>query len=116
MAVILVTAGCTKNADGNGGSHEMLFGKNISITISEGEIVDAVYLQQVLDGDVKKEVPYFDLWNKEELKKMIVYMDKNDYMIVPGKYTINQAWSFEDGKFVLNNGEKREVFKFQKKQ
>ena len=39
-------------------------------------------------------------------------MKEKNLMIVPGEYTFNQAWRFEDGIFILNNGEKREIFKF----
>jgi len=118
ITFITLMAGCQKNPVVNGGQEENMlrFGKKINITISDYEVVDAAHLQKVLDGKINKDVPYFDLWNKEELKKMIDFMKKNDYMIVPGKYTFNQAWRFEDGMLVLNNGEKREVFKFQKKQ
>ena len=116
ITFIALMAGCEKKEVLNGGQEEnmLMFGKKINITISEGEVVDAAHLQKVLEGKIHKDVPYFDLWNEKELKKMIDYMKKNDYMIIPGRYTFNQAWRFKDGMLVLNNGEKREVFKFQK--
>ena len=110
----VLTTGCDNNSDGSGGLQGMIFGKNITITITDNETIDAEHLQKVLDGEVKKEMPYFDLWDNDELKKMIDYMNENNYIIIPGQYTFNQAWNFESGLFVLNNGEKREVFKFEK--
>ena len=113
---VLVFAGCDKNSNESTGLQGMEFGKNITITVSETETVDAEYLQRVLDGEVKKDAPHFDLWDNGELEKMIAYMKQNDYMIAPGQYTFNQAWDFENGLFVLNSGERLEVFKFQTKE
>lgn len=111
----LILVGCENNVKENDGLHETNFGKNLTITVSEDEIVDAEYLQKVLDGEIKKEVPYFDLLDEKELKNLIDYMAQNSYIIVPGQYTFDQAWIFENGMFVLNNGEKCEVFKFETK-
>ena len=111
---LLLLTGCDKNVE-NGGVDAMKFGKNLTITISEDEIVDANYLQKVLDKEIVKDIPYFDMWDNIELKKLIDYLAENDYFIKPGSYTFNQAWGFDSGKFVLNNGEEREVFKYQKK-
>lgn len=87
-------------------------GKNLAIEIPEDEIVDATHLKKVLDGEIQKETPYFDIWNDTELLKLIEYMEDNNYMIVPGRYVINQAWKFSDGKFLVGIGEEREVLKF----
>lgn len=113
--MLVFTIGCRNNTEGNGGLQGMKFGKNISITVSDNEVVDANYLQKVLDGEVKKEVPYFDLLDDKELKSLIDYMEQNNFIIVPGQYAFNQAWAFDNGVFVLNNGEKREVLKFKTK-
>ena len=91
----------------------MRFGKNITIFVSDDETIDADNLQEVLNGNIKKETPYFDQWDNDELKNLIDYMRENNYSIVPGQYTFNQAWGFRNGVFVLNNGEKREIFKYQ---
>lgn len=112
--VLLVFTGCDKNAK-NGGLDAMRFGENLTIIITADETVDADHLEKVLDGTIKKDVPYFDLWDETELTKLINYLEENAYYIKEGTYTFNQAWGFEDGKFVLNNGERREVFKYQKK-
>lgn len=89
-------------------------GKNLTITISESECIDAEYLQKVLNGQIENDVHNFDIWNEKELKKLADYMEQNGYVIVPGQYTLNQAWRFENGMFVLNGGDKREVFEFSK--
>ena len=94
----------------------MIFGKELIITISEGEIIDAEYLQQVFDGKIKRDnKPFFNLWDKQEFKKMIDYMEKNNLILVAGKYTFNQSWKFDNGFFVSNNNEKHEVFRFKQK-
>jgi hypothetical protein len=94
----------------------MKIGKNITVTITENETVDAEHLQRVFDGELKKEIPYFDLLDNDELKNMIDYMKQNDYVIVPGQYTFNQGWHFKNGVFILNSGKTLEVFKFQTKE
>ena len=110
---VVVLAGCAKN---NETYSELRFGKKITITVTKYEVVDSAHLQKVLAGDIKKDVAYFDLWDEEDLEKMIKYMEENDFVIAPGQYTFNQAWRFDDGMLVLNNGEKRKVFSFQKSQ
>ena len=107
--------GCENYNNEKEKSREMHFGKELIITISEGEIVDAEYLQQVLDGKTKRDKPFFDLWDKQEFKKMIDYMKKNNLILVAGKYTFNQSWKFDNGFFVSNNNEKHEVFRFKQK-
>ena len=92
--------------------NEMRFGKNITIIITEEDIIDAVHLQKILDRELFIAEPYFDLWDNEELRKMIKYMKQNNYIIAPGKYIINQGWRFDDGLFINNNNEKFEVFEF----
>ncbi len=111
----LICVGCENTAQEDEGLHGEKFGKDLTITVTENECVDAEYLQKVLDGEIKKDVPYFDLWDEEELKELIDYMAQNEYVIIPGQYTLNQTWLFEDGMFVLSSGEKCEVFKFKDK-
>jgi len=89
-----------------------LIGKNIDIVVSKNEVVDAAHLQQVLDGEIQKDYIYFDMWNDASLERLIAYMLDHDYTIAPGRYTINQAWGFDDGELVLPSGERTEVFKF----
>lgn len=91
----------------------MKFGKNITITISEDEVIDSEHLQNVLNGTVKKDIPYFNLLDDDELAKLIEYMTENNLIIKPGKYTFNQSWKFDNGEFMLNSGEKRKIFEFQ---
>ena len=89
--------------------------KSFDVTVDESEIVDAQYLQKVLDERIVKDVPYFDLLDSDQLEKMINYMSENNFMITPGTYKLNQSWKFEDGLFKINNGKKQEIFKFKTK-
>ena len=121
MFIFILTIGCN-NFNENGDLTGMKFGKNITIIVSDDEIIDGDYLQRMLDGEIKKEIPYFDLWDNDELKNMIDYMKKNNFIIASGQYTFNQSWKFEDGTFIIRkikNGkiitEKCEIFKFQPK-
>lgn len=105
-------SGCIHNIIGNGDGESMKFGKNITIIISESEMIDSTYLQNVLNGTVKKDYPYFDSLNDDDFVKLIEYMADNNYIIKPGTYTFNQAWRFDNGEFILNNGEKRKILEF----
>ncbi len=91
----------------------MSFGKNITITVAEGELVDSVYLNQVLNGEISKDVP-FGMWNNEALSKLAEYLERNNYVVAPGQYDINQAWGFEDG-YIIVGDEKREILRFESK-
>ena len=116
MILILVCTslvGCINNTIENKGGESIKLGKNITIVIPETEIIDSTYLQNVLDGAGGKNCLYFDAWEAKELAKLIDYMDDNNYIIKPGTYTFNQAWTFDNGEFVINNGEKRTIFEFQ---
>lgn len=113
IAVLMMSS--SNNFNVNKEKQRMKLGKKLTIVVSDDEVIDAEYLQKVLNGEIKKEVAWFDLWDANELEKLINYMDINDYMIEPGEYTFSQAWGFSDGYFVLNNGEKQEIFKFKKK-
>ena len=90
----------------------MRFGKELNVTVLENEIIDVEYLQSIYNGGTENDATKFALWDKKELKKMIDYMNENNLILAPGEYTFNQAWRFNDGLLVINNGEKREVFKF----
>ena len=93
------------------------FGKIITITVSETEVVDADFLEKVIDEDIKKDILWFDMLDNSVLEELINYMRINDFEIVPGKYNVNQAWRFKNGKFIINdNGTEVEVFTFKKKQ
>lgn len=94
---------------------ELYLGKNLTVTVSEDEIIDADYLRKVLEDEANKDESVFYLWDSEELTKLIDYMSENDLIIAAGQYSFNQACNFEDGFFTLNNGEKQQVFKFIKK-
>ncbi len=116
VLLICMLTGCNNDFNLTGEDDMyLMFGKNLEIVISENDIVDSEHLQKVLDGEIQKDMPYFDMWNDKELSKLIEYMSDKDYTIVPGRYVINQSWIFSEGKFVLNNGEKRVVFKFRSK-
>lgn len=106
-------AGCIHNTTGNEVEESMKFGKNITIIVFESEMIDSTYLQNVHDGTVKKDYPYFDLLNDDDFVRLIGYMADNNYMVKPGTYTFNQAWEFDNGEFILNNGERRKIFEFQ---
>lgn len=73
-------------------------GKELYITIEDNNIIDAEYLSKVADGTNDSAL---SLWDSEELPKLINYMKKNNFIIEPGKYTINQAWPFEKVREVL---------------
>ena len=109
---IILFSGCKEDNHKIGDLEITNLGKNLTITVSENETVDSEYLQNVLDGKIKKDVPYFDLWDSSELAKMIDYMDKNNLALVEGVYTFNQTWTFEDGLLVSNDNEKHEIFNF----
>jgi uncharacterized protein with ACT and thioredoxin-like domain len=110
--VLVLCLGCVNADIDKKEAGGMRFGKNITVRVMENEEIDFRYLQKVLDGEIKKVAPYFNLWNKEDLKKLIEYMKTNNYVIVSGEYTFNQSWSFEEGAFVTNGGEKLEILKF----
>ncbi len=73
-------------------------GKDLYITVADSEIIDADYLSKVADGTYDSA---FALWDSKELPKLIQYLRENDLLIEPGKYVINQAWSFEKVKEIL---------------
>ena len=116
VPIIALMSGCEKISFENDFSN-IRIGKSITITIAENEIVDAAYLQNVLSGKIVREgnLPFWDLWDKNELFKMIVYMEHNNFKIIPGTYTFNQASRFEDGLLRTPPGEKQQVFQFQSK-
>ena len=93
-------------------NEEITVGKNITVVISDSESVDYKHLQKVSDGEVHKDVPYFDMMAEEELEKLIDYMEENNYIILSGTYTFNQSWKFNNGEFELPSGEKNKVFDF----
>ena len=107
---MLIFSGCQK-----GNLQDINLGKDLTITVSENDIIDAEYLQKALDGEIKKDAPSFDLWDSEELMKMIDYMNENNLMLDTGKYTFNQSWKFDNGFLVSGDGEKHEVFSFKQK-
>lgn len=73
-------------------------GKDLYITVADSEIIDADCLSKVADGTYDS---VFALWDIKELPKLIQYLKENDLLIEPGKYVINQAWSFEKVKEIL---------------
>ncbi len=104
-------SGCNVNVE-----NETKVGKNIIVTVSPEEVVDAEYLQDVVNETIKKDTSHFGLMTETELLQMIEYMEENKYIIKSGEYELNQSWDFEDGEFILNNGQKEKVFVFEKKQ
>lgn len=87
---------------------------NLRIVVLPKEIADADYIKKICGGEVSKCVPYFDMWNNDALEALMLYMENNNYIIVPGTYILNQRWGFEDG-YVIADGEKLEILKFTKK-
>lgn len=94
--------------------NDMRIGKNITVEITDGENINSDYLRNVLNGTTVEPNPFFTMMEAQELEKLIEYMEENDYKIGSGVYTINQAWKFDDGEFVSRNGEKRDIFAFEK--
>lgn len=113
VPICILLVGCIHNTTEKGNEETMKFGKNITITILDNEFINSTYLQNVLDGVIKKDYPYFDSWDNDELAQLIEYMADNNYIIKPGTYTFNQTWGFDDGEFVINESEKRRIFEFQ---
>lgn len=62
-------------------------GKEITIYVGEGDIGDYKFVQ---------ESNQFELWNDNEKKQLINYMENNNLVLKPGKYKINQATKFEN--------------------
>jgi len=89
----------------------------LQLLVAENESVDAAYLRNVLNGEIISEgnLPFWDLWDENELLKMIAYMEHNNFKIFPGAYTFNQASRFEDGLLRTPPGEKIQVFQYQSK-
>jgi hypothetical protein len=71
----------------------MRIGKALYLTIDADDVIDGKYLKAVKNGEIEGEV--YGIMDKITLKKLIVYLDKNDLRIKPGSYIINQADSFE---------------------
>lgn len=102
---------------------EMRIGKSFNIVIKNDEIIDAEILEKIAKEEIAMPGAQFYLLNKDAFQNLVKYMKENNYTIAPGSYTINQAWGFEDGLFIINkldeNGkvqnEKMEVLKFVKK-
>jgi len=103
-------SGCNVNIE-----NETKVGKHIIVDVSPEEVVDAEYLRDVSNGTIKKDTHHFGLMDKTELLQMIEFMEENNYIIKSGEYELNQSWDFEDGEFILNNGQKEKVFVFEKK-
>ena len=123
-----------------GGIHFPEIGKDLYYTVEQGQVVDADYIEKVLDYEDRglirefyqhelemrevdsevKEVAkgtIFGLY-RAHIKELIDFMRKNNLKIAPGQYMFNQTWGFRDGKFVINKfiGQNEiEVFKFEKK-
>ena len=89
---------------------ENYYGKEMTIEVTEKEMIDAEYLQKVVDGEITGVGVLWNLWNERELKKVIDYLDKNNLMLAPGIYTFFQHSAFKDG-FLVIGGEKIKVFK-----
>ena len=84
---------------------DLEIGKNITVTVSEELDAEAL----------RNDDSSFVLLDEEEFLKLVDYMQENDLRIKTGTYTFNQAWGFDDGDFVLPNGERRKVLEFTEK-
>jgi len=73
-------------------------GKELYIIVVDSDTINAEYLSEVANGTRDST---FELWDNKELRKLILYLKENDFIIEQGKYTINQAWSFEKVREVL---------------
>ena len=113
-----------------GGFHSPKIGKTLYVEVQQNQVVDADYLEKVLEyedkrssGDTKDtdyEKMAFSILGlyRQHARELIDFMRKNNLKIAPGLYHFNQGWEFKDGKFIINHfiGQtKVEVFKFQKK-
>lgn len=119
MGFVMISGGCEQeqidyNEKEVNQEVQLYIGKSFSVSISEDETVDAEYLKRVKSGEIKKDVPYFNMLNEPALTNLIEYMENNEYEIVPGEYSINQGWGFRDGIFIVGD-EPREILKFKKK-
>ena len=112
LFALVLFSSCENIGSEKSDQQDMRFGKELNVTVLENEIIDVEYLQSIYNGGTENDATKFALWDKKELKKMIDYMNENNLILAPGEYTFNQAWRFNDGLLVINNGEKREVFKF----
>ena len=69
-----------------------------------------------LDAEaIRNDDTSFALLDEKEFLKLIDYLQENNFRIKPGIYTFNQAWDFDDGDFILPNGERRKVLEFTEK-
>lgn len=119
MVFVMISGGCEQeqidyNEKEVNQEVQLYIGKSFSVSIAEDETVDAEYLKRVKSGEIKKDVPYFDMLDEATLTNLIEYMENNEYEIVPGEYGINQGWGFRDGLFIVGD-ETREILKFKKK-
>ncbi|MDD4096321.1 MAG: hypothetical protein PHP22_08800 [Oscillospiraceae bacterium] len=71
------------------------FGKSFVISVEEGEVIDynAVNQDRYINGAQQM---WFDMIKDTERKKLVSYMKKNNYIIVPGKYDLRQGYKFKD--------------------
>mgnify|MGYP006889414456 CR=1 FL=1 len=113
MLLLIPMTGCSRIINKNGVYEEMRFGKSFDIKVDESEIVDAQYLQKILDETGAKNVSHWGMLGSDELQKMINYMGANNLMIVPGTYHLSQSWIFDDGLFETGDGKRHEILKFQ---
>ncbi|HQA60915.1 MAG TPA: hypothetical protein PK768_07810 [Tepidanaerobacteraceae bacterium] len=77
---------------------KLKIGKELYINVADNEIIDADYLSKVANGTYDSA---FALMDSKEMHKLIQYLKENNLLIEPGKYVINQAWSFEKVKDIL---------------
>lgn len=85
--------------------NDLKIGKNVTVTVSEELDAEAI----------RNDDTSFALLDEKEFLKLIDYLQENNFRIKPGIYTFNQAWDFDDGDFILPNGERRKVLEFTEK-
>ena len=90
MVFVMISGGCEQeqidyNEKEVNQEVQLYIGKSFSVSIAEDETVDAEYLKRVKSGEIKKDVPYFDMLDEATLTNLIEYMENNEYEIVPGE-------------------------------
>ena len=94
---------------------DLIIGKEITINISD-TVIDGEKLQNISECETNdSELSKFNMMNEDAMSALIKYLNDKCYIIEPGNYTFNQSWHFENGHFILNNGNKIEVFKYKSK-
>ena len=88
-----------------------LMGEYVTISIQD-EFVDAEWLKKIQNDEELQKDFGFELVNEDLLGLLIKHIESNNLTIVPGNYTFNRNWAFDNGKMVTHAGEFVDVFEF----